>query len=97
MGANIFHRVGMEVVDGMHVGQIRGAWSHVGRCWSISRVQIEDIDDTRSHRTALGRVEPELFALPGKALTQDATTRLHFVVYTAGCLLSMDAVLVLRP
>ena len=37
------------MVDGMEVGQSRGAWSHVGRCWSISRVQGEDTDDNRYH------------------------------------------------
>ena len=27
------------VVDGMHAGQSQGGWSHVGRCWSTSRVE----------------------------------------------------------
>ena len=26
----------MKVMDGMHAGQM--GWSHVGRCWSTSRV-----------------------------------------------------------
>ena len=32
---------GMEVVDGMHVGQSQGGWSHVGRCRSTSRVHSD--------------------------------------------------------
>ena len=31
----------MEVVDGMHVEQSQGGWSHVGRCRSTSRVRGE--------------------------------------------------------
>ena len=30
--------VGMEVVDDMHAGLIRGGWLYVGRCRSTSRV-----------------------------------------------------------
>ena len=33
--------------------------------------------------TALGRVEPEMVGLPGKALLRDATIRLWFVVHAA--------------
>ena len=41
---------GMEVVVGRHAGQSQGTWSHVGRCWSTSRVRGLDTDDNRSHR-----------------------------------------------
>ena len=39
--------------------------------------------------STLGRVELELVGLPGKALAQDATRRLRFVVHAAGWLQSM--------
>ena len=37
----------------------------------------------------MGRIESELVGLPGKALTQDATRRLRFIVHAAGRLHSM--------
>ena len=46
-------------------------------------------DHTSSRCTALGRVELELVDLPGKALTQDATRRILFVVHAADWLHSM--------
>ena len=30
---------GLEVVDGIHVGQSQGGWSHVARCRSTSPVR----------------------------------------------------------
>ena len=84
---------GMEVVVGRQAGQSpMGAWSHVGRCRSISRVRGEYTDYTRSHHhpgASLGRVEPELDGLPGEALARYATRRLRFVVNAAGSLHSM--------
>ena len=43
-----FGGVRIEVVDGMHAGRRQGAWSPVGRCRSISKLQGEDTGDTRS-------------------------------------------------
>ena len=43
---------GMEVVDGIHAGQSQGGWSHVGRCWSVSRVRGDDTLITSPFRCA---------------------------------------------
>ena len=40
----------MVVVDGIHAGQSKVGWSHVGRCWSTCRERGVDTDDIRSHR-----------------------------------------------
>ena len=65
----------------------------LGRCRSNSRVRGKDTDETQSYRRPgaqlLGRVEPKLIGLPGKALVLDATRMFRFVVHAAGWLYSM--------
>ena len=58
---------GMEVVDGMHVRQSQGGWSHVRRCRSISRMRGDTLMKPPSRCADLDMVEPELVRLPGKA------------------------------
>ena len=60
----------MEVVDGMHAGQGQGGWPHVGRCRSVFEVRGDTLITPLSGCAALGRVEPELVGLPGKAFSR---------------------------
>ena len=70
-------------VDGMHAGQSDGGWSHVLRCRSTTECKVKT---PASRCTTLGRVKLELVGLPGKASSQDTTTRLWVVVHAASCL-----------
>ena len=73
-------------------GLSQGGWSHVWRCRGTSRVRDDTLmtpDHTLSWCAALGRVEPELVGLPGKALARDSTRWLLFVVHAAGFLHSV--------
>ena len=58
-------------------------WSHVVRCQNTSRARGDTLVAPRSRCSALGRVEPELVGLPGKALTRDLMNRLTFIVNAA--------------
>ena len=75
---------------GKHAGRGHGGFGLVS---GDAGVRSKHTDDTRSHR----RPGAQLLVLSswnwsillGKALTQDATRRLRFVVHAAGCLHSM--------
>ena len=76
------------MTGGMQAGQSQGG-SHVGRCMAHLECDVKTLITPPSTCRALGRVESELVGLFVKALSQDATRRLLFIVHTAGWLHSL--------
>ena len=80
---------GMEVLDGMHMGQNREGLI-VRDAAALPECKMKTLTTPPSRCAAVCRVESELVSLLGKALARDATRRLWFVVQSAGWLHSME-------